>query len=348
MIETLNDLVAINSVSGSEYGVGKYLFDALSNFSPKRQNLEGNRNNITASRGKGKYEVALVSHMDTVPVSNGMKTPFSLSIDGDKAYGLGVADMKAGVTANLHTFFDYEPENFTLSFVSLVDEELWSKGVNEYLKHNKPDLTIFTEPYLKECVFNAAKGRFAVDLNLKIGSSHAAFNSKLPGFLNQVSNFLGALPNHQSEMGEARWTVSKLSGGSEFLSVPDTLSLRLNHTAVGNSTLESTLSDIKAALNVAGLEGEVAPASRPTGHPKPYSLLDPSLLELASKYGSFRTMDSVFDMNFTGMSGIPGFNLAVEGGGFHEAVEWVSIPSFYNIQRKLMDLLLDLETYSNS
>ena len=345
MIETLSELVAINSVSGSEHAVGEHLFDSLSDFNTKRENLEKNRNNIISTRGSGKFEVALISHMDTVPISKGMKNPFSMVVDKDRAYGLGVADMKAGVAANLHAFKDYEPENYQLSFVSLVDEELWSRGVNEYLKHNRPDLVVFTEPYLEECVFNAARGRFAIDIDFDIGSSHAAFKSKLPEFLNKLSSFLENLPNHQSNMGTSQWAVSKLSGGGDFLSVPDTISLRLNHSAVGTSTLSSTLEDIRAALETSRLNATITPADRPTDHPQPYTLSDPNLLEIASRYGPFKTMDSVFDINFTGMNGIPGFNLAVEGGGFHEPVEWVSVPSLFNIQRKLLDLLLDLESH---
>lgn len=52
--------------------------------------------------GKGSKKVLLIAHMDTVyPRGMGAKQPFR--VEGDKAYGLGIADDKAGVALILHT-----------------------------------------------------------------------------------------------------------------------------------------------------------------------------------------------------------------------------------------------------
>ncbi len=52
--------------------------------------------------GKGSKKVLLIAHMDTVyPRGMGEKQPFR--IEGDRAYGLGIADDKAGVALILHT-----------------------------------------------------------------------------------------------------------------------------------------------------------------------------------------------------------------------------------------------------
>lgn len=52
--------------------------------------------------GKGSKKVLLIAHMDTVyPRGMGAKQPFR--VDGDKAYGLGIADDKSGVALILHT-----------------------------------------------------------------------------------------------------------------------------------------------------------------------------------------------------------------------------------------------------
>ena len=52
--------------------------------------------------GKGSKKVLLIAHMDTVyPRGMGEKQPFR--VEGDRAYGLGIADDKAGVALILHT-----------------------------------------------------------------------------------------------------------------------------------------------------------------------------------------------------------------------------------------------------
>ncbi len=53
-------------------------------------------------KGKGVSKIALIAHMDTVYQRGDLaRQPFR--IDGDKAYGLGIADDKAGVAMILHT-----------------------------------------------------------------------------------------------------------------------------------------------------------------------------------------------------------------------------------------------------
>jgi glutamate carboxypeptidase len=81
--------------------------------------------------GKGAKKVLLIAHMDTVyPRGMGAKQPFR--VDGDRAYGLGIADDKQGVALILHTvellakngFDDYAE----LGVLINGDEEIGSPG----------------------------------------------------------------------------------------------------------------------------------------------------------------------------------------------------------------------------
>ena len=86
--------------------------------------------------GTGQRKVLLIAHMDTVyPRGMGAKQPFR--IDGDKAYGLGIADDKSGVALILHTvdvlqqigFADYAQ----LGVLINADEEIGSPGSAAFL-----------------------------------------------------------------------------------------------------------------------------------------------------------------------------------------------------------------------
>jgi len=86
---------------------------------------------LATFKGKGTRKLLLIAHMDTVYAKGmGEKQPFR--IDGDKAYGLGIADDKQGVALILHAvkivrdlgFDDYG----TLTVLINPDEEISSPG----------------------------------------------------------------------------------------------------------------------------------------------------------------------------------------------------------------------------
>jgi glutamate carboxypeptidase len=82
-------------------------------------------------KGSGTARIMLIAHMDTVYLKGMLKDqPFR--IDGDKAYGLGIADDKQGVALILHTVALLQKLNFrdygTLTVLTNGDEEISSPG----------------------------------------------------------------------------------------------------------------------------------------------------------------------------------------------------------------------------
>ncbi|MBR0788487.1 M20/M25/M40 family metallo-hydrolase [Bradyrhizobium manausense] len=82
-------------------------------------------------KGTGTRKIMLIAHMDTVYLKGMLKDqPFH--IDGDKAYGLGIADDKQGVALILHTVAMLQKLNFkeygTLTVLTNGDEEISSPG----------------------------------------------------------------------------------------------------------------------------------------------------------------------------------------------------------------------------
>ena len=86
---------------------------------------------VARFRGTGTRRVLLLAHMDTVyPRGAGTEQPFR--IDGDRAYGLGIADDKHGVALILHTLAVLDALDFrdygTLTVLINGDEEISSPG----------------------------------------------------------------------------------------------------------------------------------------------------------------------------------------------------------------------------
>ena len=82
-------------------------------------------------KGKGTKKLLLIAHMDTVYAKGmGEKQPFR--IEGDKAYGLGIADDKQGIALILHAVKivrDLKADDYgTLTVLINGDEEISSPG----------------------------------------------------------------------------------------------------------------------------------------------------------------------------------------------------------------------------
>ncbi|CAN5401512.1 M20/M25/M40 family metallo-hydrolase [soil metagenome] len=82
-------------------------------------------------KGTGTSRIMLIAHMDTVYLKGMLeKQPFR--VDGDKAYGLGIADDKQGIAVILHTIAMLQQLGFksygTLTVLINGDEEISSPG----------------------------------------------------------------------------------------------------------------------------------------------------------------------------------------------------------------------------
>jgi glutamate carboxypeptidase len=82
-------------------------------------------------RGTGSKKILLIAHMDTV-YPRGMLEKQPFRIDGDRAYGLGIADDKNGIAVILHTLAILKAMNFRdYSLITVLinaDEEVSSAG----------------------------------------------------------------------------------------------------------------------------------------------------------------------------------------------------------------------------
>jgi len=147
LLDTLRDLVSIESGSGDVEGLAKIaalIADRLRQLGGKvevLQPVDVYRMQDTPTKtgamvraewqGTGTKKVLLIAHMDTVYL-RGMLKDQPFRVDRDRAYGLGIADDKQGIALILHTVAMLNKLGFkeygTLTVLVNGDEEISSPG----------------------------------------------------------------------------------------------------------------------------------------------------------------------------------------------------------------------------
>lgn len=131
-------------------------------------------------KGSGSKRILLLAHMDTVyPRGSLDKQPFR--VDGNRAYGLGIADDKQGIALILHTLAMLEASNFrefgTLTVLINADEEISSPGSRKLITRlgAEHDVTMSFEGSLttSDKLALATAGIASVTLEVKGRASHA-------------------------------------------------------------------------------------------------------------------------------------------------------------------------------
>ncbi len=134
-------------------------------------------------KGKGTARIALIAHMDTVyQKGDSVRQPFR--IEGDKAYGLGIADDRAGIAMILHTLrmlTALRMDGFGEITVLLnADEEIGSPSSRQRLKQlgRDSDLVIsFEGSGIKGDYVRLATSSIAhAKLSVKGRAAHAGAN----------------------------------------------------------------------------------------------------------------------------------------------------------------------------
>jgi glutamate carboxypeptidase len=197
LLDTLKDLVAIESGSGDREGldrISQLVADRLAALGGKVEFIEPGddayRMHDTPPKigrmvrasfaGTGTRKILLIAHMDTVYLRGmGAKQPFR--VDGNRAYGLGIGDDKAGIAVILHTLATLQALGFhdygLITVLINGDEEISSPGARKWLMQlgAEHDLTMSHEgsPATSDQLSLATAGIAAVTLKVTGKASHA-------------------------------------------------------------------------------------------------------------------------------------------------------------------------------
>jgi succinyl-diaminopimelate desuccinylase len=152
-------------------------------------------------------------------------------------------------------------------------------------------------------------------------------------------------------MRGSRCVLSFTSGNDQYvITVPEEARVILNRMIVAGESSESVLAEVQALIDDLGSPARFALAIDPPYYPPWETAPDhPLALALARVYEaeSGRQPDWSYggfgDMNlFSQEAGIPTVMVGPWGGNFHQADEWVDVPSIAATSRLLVRLTLDL------
>jgi acetylornithine deacetylase len=173
----------------------------------------------------GGRSLMLYAHHDTVGVA-GMDDPFGAVVRDGRLHGRGAYDMKGSLAACLGAVWALRDAGLRLAgdllVASVADEEAASLGMQEVLRHVRPDAAIVTEPTeLALCL--AHKGFAWIDVTVHGRAAHGSrFDLGLDANI-RMGRFLAALEALERDLrgrpphpltGPPSLHVGRLSGGS--------------------------------------------------------------------------------------------------------------------------------------
>lgn len=175
VIEFLNDLVNIPSISGEE----KVVAERVKNEFRKLgfDEIIESSGNVCARKGNGPVKILYDAHMDVVEPGKGwISDPFKARIDGGYIYGRGSCDDKGSLAAIVYGGSQVEVEDVTLYVVGSTREEIAEgNGLKDFFNDTgiKPDYIVIAEPSSLRLAFGN-RGRLGIEIVLKGQAGHAS------------------------------------------------------------------------------------------------------------------------------------------------------------------------------
>lgn len=351
----LSTLVSTRSVYPEEQRIAGCIESYLREwgFTVEKVMTEGGRPNLIGTFGRSTKYLAFYGHMDTVPPAGDYtRDPFSVSSDGDIVRGLGVCDMKGGLTCILQAAEWASQNNMPLKVIFGVDEEDISRGAHDLVQSGRLNdvgflivaesgqIQDYTQP-MSVCL--GRKGRILFELEVFGKTAHAAESFKGINAIEQACRLIQglgslSLPNHPS-LGQTSLVIQGISAQSDSFSVPDrcifTASLLTTPGMLGSDFMASVL-ELARSL---GIEMKIRIKQRPTPYGDAYEIDTSNAFynlvnqEVLTPLGVKPIYTpSVADENvFANRLRIPVLTIGVIGGGDHTGEEWAKLSSFQTV-----------------
>lgn len=322
------------------------------------QATAGDRPNVIARVVNGDGPTLLLNgHVDTVLEARGWSgDPLRCWRDGDRLYGLGSADMKAGVAAAMLATRALarhrEDWRGTVVFTSVVDEEAFSLGARALVDQGlHADYCVVTEPFHDRPQLGAV-GKVLVRVEVTGKAAHGFWPWEGVNAGVEAARFVGRLSElrlgQHPRLVPSQCLLSFSSGNAQYvITVPEHASLIINRLTVPGETGATVLAEMRALAasldSPAAFEFAIDPPYYP---PWEIDQTHPLVARFARAFASelghlpdFDYMTGVADSNyFAADLNIPTIQFGPRGANLHQSDEWVDVPSIGRTARVLLRL----------
>ncbi len=226
-LSILKALVEIESPSGKEEKLARYILAYL-----KELGYDAFMDELNVLLSPEK-EFIVATHLDTFRVL----APFSF--DGEYAYGTGVCDAKASITAILLALERIERLNFGVAL--FYDEEEGGKGSENFCKKYKPKKAVVMEP-TNLTIANVQHGGLEARIRVRGVAAHGANPEKGENAIEKCIKMIEKF----KELKDVTVSVQFIKGGSEEdYVIPENCEMRVEFMFKPHVKAEEVLANVK-------------------------------------------------------------------------------------------------------
>jgi acetylornithine deacetylase len=293
----------------------------------------------------GGRSLLLNAHLDTVGVA-GVQRPFEPVVEGNRLYGRGAYDMKAGLAAIMTVTALAKRHSFRgdLILTAVADEEFASLGTQSILKQISADAAIVTEPTaLRLCI--AHKGFVWMEITAEGVAAHGSrpdlgcdaivkMGHILVG-IDHLDQSLHATASAHHLLGTGSLHASLIRGGQELSSYPERCVLQIERRTIPGETKELVEAEIQEVISAVQAADPSVVASHTTtvvrellAVPENAPIVQSLSGQAASILGAAPPIvGETFwtDAALLAAAGIPAILYGPGGAGAHAPVEWADL-----------------------
>jgi glutamate carboxypeptidase len=305
----------------------------------------------------GGRRVLMIGHMDTVfPDGTAAERPFR--IEGSRAFGPGVSDMKAGLLAGVHAVSVLQeagPPRFgSLTYICNPDEEIGSPWSSRAIRECAPESDVcFVLEGARENgdIVSARKGVADVVVRIRGRAAHAGVEPERGrSAILQAAHAVLGLHELNGRWPGVTVNVGVIEGGTRANVVAERCDLRVDVRAIDADTFRQALEEVERipkepSVPDVDVEVVIRHGFPPMEKTEPTAMLVEQARKIAERLG-FEVMDAATggasDANTVAGLGVPVLDgLGPVGGADHAPGEWLDLDSVVPRTTLLAAMLLD-------
>jgi acetylornithine deacetylase len=332
---------------------------SVTDVAPGRPNVVAVLPGADPARGR---RLLLNGHTDTVGAA-GMAAAFTPVLRGDRLYGRGTMDMKAGLAAMVGAVAAVlaaggRPRGDVL-LTCVVDEEDASLGTAAIARTHRADAAIVTEATgLQICVAHKgfvwatirAEGRAAHGSDYVAGIDAILHMGRVLGAIEELDREVLARRSHPL-LGRPSIHASVISGGEGPSTYPPTCTLVLERRTLPGESSEEVRAELEAVIARLGEEDPSFRATLALTLARPGLEVDRDADIVRALHGAaerctrrapvYVGMNPWFDAVLLAEAGIPTVIFGPSGSGWHGDEEYVDLPSMAMCAAILAETIVD-------